>query len=243
MVVGRDILWNPTYKKERRCYYACHTVIRQIAAEAKLQIIDKCNICYLIIFLGGIFPSTQFGNLKMKVFLFLKKILLVIVNTVLFTVIMAGLILTLPKFAGIQPYMVLSGSMEPEIPTGGVVFTNTNLKQPEKDDIITYKVSDGSLVTHRVIKAGEEIVTQGDANVMADPPIKKEQVVGTVVFWLPYLGYALDFANHQGFYFILAALIILSVVLDTKAGKSGTVQNDKKTDERGEAGPPQSIKS
>lgn len=180
----------------------------------------------------------------MKVFLFLKKILLFCVNTAIFVVIMSGLVLILPKVAGIQPYVVLSGSMEPEIPTGGVVFTNTNFRNPDKGDVITYKVNDGSLVTHRVIEVGEEIVTQGDANVMADPPITKDQVVGTVVFWLPYLGYALDFANHQGFYFILAALIILSVVLDTNAGQAGTAQNiyNKKTDERGEAGPPQSIK-
>lgn len=183
----------------------------------------------------------RLGNSSMKVFLLLKKILLIVVNTALLAVVIAGLVLTLPKIAGIQPYVVLSGSMEPEIPTGGVVFTNTNFRDPEKGDIITYEVSDGSLVTHRVIKAGEEIVTQGDANVMADPPIKEDQVIGTVVFWLPYLGYALDFANHRGFLLILAALIILSVVLDTKSGAAQNIY-DKKTDERGEAGPPQSIK-
>lgn len=48
-----------------------------------------------------------------------------------------ALVLLIPGLFGIRPYVVYSGSMEPEIPTGAVVFT----KEGEffrKGDIITF---------------------------------------------------------------------------------------------------------
>ena len=51
-----------------------------------------------------------------------------------------------------------------------------------ENDIITFK-SDENFITHRVIKYSEdEIITKGDNNTAEDSPIKKEDVVGKVVY-------------------------------------------------------------
>ena len=70
----------------------------------------------------------------------LKKIVRTIVNVILCFLIILGLVFTLPKIAGIKPYIVLSGSMEPALPVGAVIFTDTGRTIPEKGDIITYEV-------------------------------------------------------------------------------------------------------
>lgn len=36
-------------------------------------------------------------------------------------------VFVVPKLFGINPYVVLSGSMEPQIHTGAIAFVNTNL--------------------------------------------------------------------------------------------------------------------
>ena len=89
---------------------------------------------------------------------------------------------------GIRPYVVYSGSMEPEIPTGAVVFTKEGEFSPKKGDIITFHNGD-TVVTHRVVKKEKDIfITKGDANKTEDPvPAEASQIIGRVVFHLPYL--------------------------------------------------------
>ena len=133
----------------------------------------------------------------------------IIASIVLACVVILALILSVPKAAGIQPYVVLSGSMEPAIRTGGIVFTDTNKADPEPDDIITFEVNDGSLVTHRVVRVDDEsIVTKGDANETEDSAIHKDQVIGTVIFSIPFIGYAVSILTSRGSIMILLALVI-----------------------------------
>ena len=46
--------------------------------------------------------------------------------------------------------VVLSGSMEPALKTGGIVISDTKKRKPDTGDIITYQLGDMS-ITHRVI--------------------------------------------------------------------------------------------
>lgn len=45
-----------------------------------------------------------------------------IFNAALFLMLIVAMVLLLPGLFGIRPYVVYSGSMEPKIPTGAVVF-------------------------------------------------------------------------------------------------------------------------
>lgn len=120
---------------------------------------------------------------------------------------------------GYQIKSVLSGSMEPEIKTGSIVFIETggNLERFTEGDIITYKANnDHMVVTHRITEVksdGAAYVTKGDANNRQDTElVSSENIIGEYTgLTIPYLGYALNFANTQKG--VLFLLIIPGIVL------------------------------
>jgi signal peptidase len=97
---------------------------------------------------------------------------------------------TLP--GGYRPFVVLSGSMEPSMPTGSLVLTKS--VDPETvrvGDVITFRLESGSFqtdsATHRVAAieqgpGGLIFITKGDANQAPDPlPVPASALVGRVV--------------------------------------------------------------
>ena len=61
-----------------------------------------------------------------------------------------------PDFMGYKPFIVLSGSMEPGIMTGDMVFVkNTDTGNLQKGDVIAYK-SGEAVITHRIIDVTTE---------------------------------------------------------------------------------------
>lgn len=104
----------------------------------------------------------------------------------------------IPRLIDAEPYTVMSGSMEPTLPTGSVVVSQSVSTDAVRfDDIITFQMESGrpQTVTHRVVAVdvveGEtRLRTQGDANNAIDPePIRPEQVRGKVIYHIPYVGY------------------------------------------------------
>lgn len=83
-----------------------------------------------------------------------------------------------PDFLGYKPFIVLSGSMEPSIMTGDMVFVKeTDPDSLKVGDVIAYK-SGSAVVTHRIVEVKSEngetrYVTQGDANNSADQSLVK----------------------------------------------------------------------
>lgn len=103
--------------------------------------------------------------------------------------------LVLPKIFGCQVYAVISGSMEPAIPVGSLVYIKeVEAENVQEGDVIAfYSASDnGAIITHRVEKnqvVSGQFITKGDANEAKDPlPIKYELLIGEVVMSIPVLG-------------------------------------------------------
>ena len=94
----------------------------------------------------------------------------------------------------INPYVIVSGSMESELPVGSVCLVDCQQKEPEVGDIISYKAQD-AIITHRVIENTDDgYITKGDNNSVADPGIvKPKQIFGTVICSIPKVGYAVMF--------------------------------------------------
>jgi signal peptidase len=111
-----------------------------------------------------------------------------------------------------RAYIVQSGSMEPALPVGSVVFTKSS-PEYQKGDIITFDV-DGKLITHRIADIEDDkFQTKGDANEEADiGSITEEQIVGKSFINVPYVGYLADFVRTpRGFVMLVvipAAIII-----------------------------------
>jgi signal peptidase len=130
------------------------------------------------------------------------------INTILAS--LALLVSFVPKV-----FIVESGSMEPHIKTGSLVFS-VKSDFYNRNDVITFKNANGVVVTHRVIYKyikEKEYVTAGDANKTIDNgSTQQSQIIGKVVFTLPYAGYVANFAKTpKGFilFVIIPATIII----------------------------------
>ncbi|HZK24342.1 MAG TPA: signal peptidase I [Oscillospiraceae bacterium] len=111
-----------------------------------------------------------------------------------------------PQLAGYQMYIVLGGSMSPTFEMGSLAFLKPIAAQDVvAGDIITYSspFDAASLTTHRVMEIHDDngqlyFTTRGDANDVNDlVPALAANVVGKVVFALPYLGYVLHFGRSK----------------------------------------------
>lgn len=118
----------------------------------------------------------------------------------LVAVILVCLPLTLPRVFGYEVYTVISGSMEPAIPVGSLVYVEPGKPEDAQvDDVIAFysSMDTGAIITHRVIKndiVTGQIHTKGDANEKEDLyPVGYDYYMGKVVYSVPVLGRVLAF--------------------------------------------------
>lgn len=146
----------------------------------------------------------------------------------------------------IFPFVVLSGSMEPSIKTGSVVFIQAKPFGYLVGDTITYsRGGSKDFTTHRVASLIDQngtiaYTTKGDANNAADPtPVTKSEIKGAVFLTLPYLGYAVSQAKTP-YGFILLVIIPATIIIyeELKGLKHETVKmiTKKKTKKKPSAG-------
>jgi len=131
----------------------------------------------------------------------------------LFAVLIFVLIPLLPIENNYSLKMVTSGSMRPAIKTGGIVMVKP-ASSYSVGDIITFKIGPGKrdILTHRIIQqTGDNFITKGDANNVADTePVNKGDILGKVVFDVPYAGYI---ANAIGSKMGICILVLLPALL------------------------------
>lgn len=146
------------------------------------------------------------------------KFLSRLVLAVTFAVAIIAASFSVPKVFEIVPYVILSGSMEPGIPTGSVVYIDTHDKDVHEGDIIAFKsgAGKGAMVTHRVVKIGEDgtITTKGDNNEVEDlSPLSPEYVVGKYKFHVPKLGAVMNELDNKKKIIIAAFLILANIAM------------------------------
>lgn len=121
-----------------------------------------------------------------------------------------------PSILGYKPMYILSQSMRPALEPGDIIFSRTvNPEDIKINDVITYRIRQNILVTHRVnnivIEDGQMFFkTKGDANDTEDNTlISQNQLVGRLVFNIPKGGYITNFiTNLKGFLLVLTVIII-----------------------------------
>ena len=125
-------------------------------------------------------------------------------------------LMVLPALFGLQRYVIVSGSMHPDIPTGSVVYDEV---VPVADlvvgDVITFvpppEFGVDEPVTHRIIEittapadssaAGQLMFrTKGDANESPDAweMVLDDDEQARVKYVLPYVGYVYLFLSSAG---------------------------------------------
>ncbi|MBQ6583344.1 MAG: signal peptidase I [Mogibacterium sp.] len=134
------------------------------------------------------------------------------------------LLLAVPRVAGIYSYVVISGSMEPAIPVGSLVYIRGC--EPETleagDVILYYSTLGGDMpITHRVVENHpdqKELLTKGDANEQADlAPVAYINVKGKMLIHIPKVGYAAALLSSLMGKIGMAAVILAGYLLTAAA--------------------------
>lgn len=150
----------------------------------------------------------------------LSKIFRIISNVILALVLVVGILVALSfsnNPSGIKLFTVMSGSMEPVLHTGSVIFIKS-VAEYQINDIITRATDDPKVtITHRVIAKSEidgqkSYQTQGDANDASDEGyFPQSSVLGKEFLTIPYLGYLINFAKTtQG---LILIIVIPAVII------------------------------
>lgn len=124
------------------------------------------------------------------------------------------------KLLGWDVYVVQSGSMEPQIPTGSVIYTKApDIENLQKGDIITFKLAGGKVATHRIDSvegSGQTLsfITKGDANDAVDAnPVLPGNIIGEYVAVIPYAGYIINYVQSPSGIFVSIAVIAFLLIL------------------------------
>lgn len=152
--------------------------------------------------------------------------------------------------------VVVSGSMEPQIHKGDLLFVMG--REPENIKNGTIIDKDGDIIVfnaqglwpsapiepivHRVIdkyQIGDTwyFRTKGDANSIPDAaPVPEDRVIGVVVGGIPFIGWVKIFLTDSGLLIplliVISALLIISIVRDIYKGDDDDNDDDDAQDEK-----------
>ena len=155
-----------------------------------------------------------------------------IIGTLLLLLVIAvSLPLALPRFLGYEAYHVETGSMEPAIPVGSLVYVDpVSPETLEPGDVVAFR-SGETVITHRVVENHyfyNELITKGDANEKEDiNPVRYDEVVGRVTVHFPVLGRFLSVYALPVSKVYLLALAACGVMLNVLAGRIRTRHEQK----------------
>lgn len=190
------------------------------------------KLCVFIIFEGG-------GNV-VRTLRVVSKILSISAVT---AVLLLALLLGGTRLIGLDPYTVVSGSMEPTYHVGSVIYvTDVAPSDLEVGEAITYRIGGGVVVTHRIAEivnepdTGLAFRTKGDANKTADlgAPVPASAVIGKPVFSIPLIGYISDFVKRPiGLVITLGtclSVLTVSFAIDAFLPKDKKDEDEKTTE-------------
>jgi signal peptidase len=164
-------------------------------------------------------------------------------------IVLIAILLVGVRLVGIQPYTVLSGSMEPEYHVGSLIYVKPvdpltlNVRDP-----VTFMLNENTVATHRIVEripdeTDPTVVrfrTKGDNNDDPDGALlHSKNVIGKPIFTIPYLGYLANYVQKTpGRYIALGvcAFLLVTVIFSggekkPKAAKESAASSSEKSEE------------
>ncbi len=156
----------------------------------------------------------------------------IIIFKVLFFIVLVGFILMVflqrvsdnrISFFDYRMFTVISGSMEPKYKIGDVlVAQETDPAKLKVGDDISY-IGDyadlkDKVITHQIIDVTENadgeyiFTTKGTANVVEDPPVKEDQILGKIVYKSNFLSMIYGIISTDLGFFLLIIIPILIII-------------------------------
>lgn len=122
---------------------------------------------------------------------------------------------------------IVTGSMEPDIPTGSFVLVEkTDPDMLQVSDVVMFlsddpDVPEGMPVSHRIVRieydedGTRRFITKGTANPIEDTyPVYDDAVIGKVIMHSVFLGHVVGFSQQSYIYPILIVLLAINLVLN-----------------------------
>lgn len=180
----------------------------------------------------------------------IKKAWNIITTLIVAVIVLLAVVLAGSRLMGVRVFSVLSGSMEPNYPTGSLIFVReVDPFTLAEGDVITFMLDEDTVATHRIVdvvpdEADPSVVrfqTKGDANDAPDGSlVHYKNVIGSPVFCVPQLGYVMNYVqNPPGLYVAIAVFAVLLLLMllpdlifgdkDDEKKKGGKVSKRQKT--------------
>ncbi len=133
----------------------------------------------------------------------IRKVLLILL-------VLIAVSLGVSSLLGIRPFVLRSSSMEPEYPSGSLIFADTkvSLDSLNIDDVIIYQGFAQELTRYQ----GSSRVKSDNASATVE--ITADQVTGRAVFSIPWIGNLVDiFLQHQYIAWVVIAGLFIYALL------------------------------
>ncbi len=130
---------------------------------------------------------------------------------IIYVLLLVYLIIFIPIFWGFKPLVVISGSMEPILKVGGILYyENYNINSFKEGDILVYKTKK-HIISHRIVKVmNNGFITKGDSNENNDKRIVNKNILGKGTnFSIPYIGYYADYIYHHKYLLFISVIFII----------------------------------
>ncbi len=176
----------------------------------------------------------------------IKKIWNWISGVLVGIVVLLAIALVGVRLIGLEPYVVLSGSMEPTYHVGSLIYVkDVDPYELESGDVITFMLDEDTVATHRIVEVVPDetdstvvrFKTKGDANAAEDGSlVHYKNVIGSPVFTIPQLGYVANYIqNPPGTYIAISAgaILLLLVFLPDLFGSDDEEKKQKQKKKRG----------
>ena len=133
-----------------------------------------------------------------------------------------AMILVLLRIIGFRTFTVMSGSMEPELPVGALIYVKpVNYYDLKVGDVISFVANkENTVVTHRIVDIEIDnndssiwrFKTKGDANAAADAQtVHCRNVLGTPIMTIPQIGFIAHYLQRPPGIYI--ALVVVGLLL------------------------------
>lgn len=155
----------------------------------------------------------------------MKNLLKNIIIKLLYLLISIYLIIFIPSIWGEKPLVILSGSMEPILKVGGILYyKQENINNFKEGDVLVYQLNDHT-ISHRIVKVlDDSFITKGDNNKSIDTyEVLSYQILGKGTNWsIPYIGYYADFIyNHKYLLIVMIILSYFNIWFNSRKDKNG----------------------
>lgn len=137
---------------------------------------------------------------------------------IIYILLIIYLLIFVPSLWGQKPLVVISGSMEPTLKVGGILYyEKIDINELDEGDILVYQTKE-HIISHRIVDITESgFITKGDINNSVDNYlVSDEQVLGKGTDWsIPFIGYYADYIySHKYLLYISLGVIIVDLCND-----------------------------